>query len=1230
MAVLTDGQMIVGDGTTDPVAESGATLRTSIGVGTGDSVTFAQSTIGKLIVGTDGATAGDVVIDNTNGGEIIWEGSTADASENKLRAADGAGVNTLPASTGTILTTAAAVTVGQGGTGATTLTDGGIILGSGTGAVTAMAVLTDGQMIVGDGTTDPVAESGATLRTSIGVGTGDSPQFTSIELGHASDSTITRVSAGVIAVEGAEVRTGTVPVNKGGTGATTLTDGGIILGSGTGAVTAMAVLTDGQMIVGDGTTDPVAESGATLRTSIGVGTGDSVTFTQSTVGKLIVGTDGATAGDVVIDNTNNGEIIWEGSSADSNENKLRASDGAGVNTLPASTGTILTTAAAITVGQGGTGATTLTDGGILLGSGTGAVTAMAALTRGQIIYGNTSGDPVALAAGGVGKILVANSNGDPSWTSMGGDATLSVGTLTIVDNAVTLAKMAGLTSGNIIVGNASNNPVALAVGSNGQVLTTDGSVISWGAAGGGASALNDLSDVSYSGGNLTITSLDTITYSNGGNAALNITATAQGVVGKNLTVTSGSTTTGGASNIAAGSLTLQGGQGKGSGAGGDIIFRVANAGSSGSTLNSYATAMTISDDSTVTLAGDLTIASGKDILMQGSSTFTSGTGAIALNGDITVAAAKKIQFRDAGLFINSSTNGQLDIDADVELEITAPTVDIAASTAVRIATPSVLITNASASKPVVEIRNTTEDEMGGELKFNNTIGGQDGQSGDDCGSITFYSQDAATNSQQYGGILCEIDVETNGQESGKLVLQVASHDGQVESGLILIGGSVDTAVDVTIGKGVTSSTTVSGDLTVTSLLKMSSNTAGKLLVGDNTSYEEIAIGGDAGLAADGTLTISNNAVTLAKMAALTRGQIIIGNSSGATAALGIGSNGQVLTSDGADISWGSGGSGASALDDLSDVKSGGTSGSFAHSLKFGDQTTGSLSNALRNISIGFDNLNAITSGIDNTCIGYKAGNVLTTSKANVFIGTEAGSHIVAQTYGYNVAVGNFALRGVIGSSTQNGQFNTAIGAGALNTGTSGATDAHNNVAIGVSCMENAALTSANNNVCIGRQTATTITSANQCVIIGYDAEPAAATGENEIVIGRGAVGLGDNQIMMGNSAITTLSTYGDIVAYYSSDRRLKDNITPIESPLEKLDKIGGYTFDWIEKEEVHSNKGRDVGVIAQEIEEVLPEVVTTKENGYKAVKYEKIVPLLIECIKEQQKQIDELKKMIDI
>ena len=109
-----------------------------------------------------------------------------------------------------------------------------------------------------------------------------------------------------------------------------------------------------------------------------------------------------------------------------------------------------------------------------------------------------------------------------------------------------------------------------------------------------------------------------------------------------------------------------------------------------------------------------------------------------------------------------------------------------------------------------------------------------------------------------------------------------------------------------------------------------------------------------------------------------------------------------------------------------------------------------------------------------------------------------------------------------------------------------------------------------------------------------------------------------------------LTCDGDITAFKSSDKRLKDNIELIEDPLEKIKHIGGYYFEWNQLgNENTNNKGKDIGVIAQEVEDIFPEIVITRKNGYKAVQYEKIVPLLIECIKEQQSMIENLQGQID-
>jgi hypothetical protein len=109
----------------------------------------------------------------------------------------------------------------------------------------------------------------------------------------------------------------------------------------------------------------------------------------------------------------------------------------------------------------------------------------------------------------------------------------------------------------------------------------------------------------------------------------------------------------------------------------------------------------------------------------------------------------------------------------------------------------------------------------------------------------------------------------------------------------------------------TTNVTIAGDLTISGDdLIMGTNTSGAALIADGTNFNPVVISGDAAIATNGALTIADNAVTLAKMAGLARGKIIYGDSSGNPAALAVGSNTYVLTSDGTDISWASAASGA--------------------------------------------------------------------------------------------------------------------------------------------------------------------------------------------------------------------------------------------------------------------------------------------------------------------------------
>ena len=143
---------------------------------------------------------------------------------------------------------------------------------------------------------------------------------------------------------------------------------------------------------------------------------------------------------------------------------------------------------------------------------------------------------------------------------------------------------------------------------------------------------------------------------------------------------------------------------------------------------------------------------------------------------------------------------------------------------------------------------------------------------------------------------------------------------------------------------------------------------------------------------------------------------------------------------------------------------------------------------------------------------------------------------------------------------------------------------------------------------------------------------------NNIYYSKGKVAIGSDMSLVNPSA--TLHISGDVVVtqditafYGSSDKRLKTNIEQIEDPINIVEQLNGVSFYWNETAKKINGKldlnKKEIGLIAQEVEKVVPEVVKPGLENYMAINYDKLTPLLIEAIKSQQKQIDELNLKID-
>ena len=143
------------------------------------------------------------------------------------------------------------------------------------------------------------------------------------------------------------------------------------------------------------------------------------------------------------------------------------------------------------------------------------------------------------------------------------------------------------------------------------------------------------------------------------------------------------------------------------------------------------------------------------------------------------------------------------------------------------------------------------------------------------------------------------------------------------------------------------------------------------------------------------------------------------------------------------------------------------------------------------------------------------------------------------------------------------------------------------------------------------------------------------TGEDMIkAIADGAVNLYYNNSLKlatasgGVDVTGAITATGDVTAFSTSDKNLKQNIVNIDSALDKVSKINGVYYDWTEEaleKNKHLKDEKEVGVIAQDVEKVLPEIVATRDDGTKAVKYERLCALLIESVKELKQEIELLK-----
>jgi hypothetical protein len=279
---------------------------------------------------------------------------------------------------------------------------------------------------------------------------------------------------------------------------------------------------------------------------------------------------------------------------------------------------------------------------------------------------------------------------------------------------------------------------------------------------------------------------------------------------------------------------------------------------------------------------------------------------------------------------------------------------------------------------------------------------------------------------------------------------------------------------------------------------------------------------------------------------------------------------------------------------------------------------------LYDVFVGHSSGTAVTTGDYNTFVGATSGSAVTTGANNTLIGRYAGGNY--DTESNNTAVGQNALAGPIAG----GEYNVAIGNLSLDALTSG----DGNTALGYRALSGA--TEGGSLVGLGKDAGMNITTGGNSIMIGDSSAASGATVGNEIAIGYATTGKGANTgfinpngggVYQGNNSANWSTT---------SDRRIKKNITDNNTGLDVINKIQVRNFEYRTLEEITDfdnpeaavvkKQGTQVGAIAQEIEEILPDVVKTESTGVKTIDSENLTWYLINAVKELSVEIKKLKE----